>query len=61
MTVGSSSASAMEAPPSSARRVIQREAALFEQGAARERVAVGVQAAGGQADDRVAGRDRRRR
>ena len=36
------------------RRVVEREAALVEQGVARERVAVGVQAAGRQADDRVA-------
>ena len=58
MTVGSSSASATVAPPSSRRRVLEREAAFFEQGAARQRVAVGVQAAGGQADDRVAGAHR---
>ena len=58
MTVGSSSASAIDGAAELGRRVVEREAALLEQGVARERVAVGVQAAGRQPDDRVAGRDR---
>ena len=39
------------------RAVVERQAALVEQRAARERVAVGVQAARREADERVAGRD----
>ena len=57
MTVGSSSASATEAPSELGGRVVERQAAVDLQRAARQRVAVGVQAAGRHADERVAGRD----